>query len=155
MLSSSNNKLVLKIIFVALFLALLGELAYIFTTVNKKESSRLFVPAVATPTPTSFPIYLTSQYKGKITKLNLVNVDPAIKADKIVLSFVLEIDDEKKEDPKVFFYYRSELKHMKVTDPTGKVISYKDLKVGQTITLDQKYGQNENSYLSLTITVIN
>ena len=44
---------------------------------------------------------------------------------------------------------------MKVTDPIGKTISYKDIKVGQTITLDQKYGQNENSYLSLTITVIN
>lgn len=151
---SLNNKLVLRIILIVLFLALFGELAYIFTTLNKKDLPNVFAPAVATPTPTSVPIIITSEYRGKITKLDVFNVNPALKANKTVFSFTLAFDNEEQKDPGIFFFYKNELDRIKVTDPTGKIISYKDLKVGQTITIDQKYSQNENLYLSSEIVVV-
>lgn len=151
---SSNNKLTLKIIFVVLFLALFGEMAYIFTTLNKKDLPRVFVPTTDTPTPTSVPIIITSEYRGKITKLDVFNVNSALKANKIVFSFTLAFDNEEQKDPGIFFFYKNELDRIKVTDPVGKIISYKDLKVGQIITVNQKYNQNENLYLSSEIVVV-
>lgn len=56
MLPPSNNKLVLKIIFVVLFLALLGELGYVFMTINKKNIISFAVP---TSTP-SKKTYITN-----------------------------------------------------------------------------------------------
>ena len=153
----SNNKLVLKIMFVVLFLALLGELGYVFMNLNKKNSLiplNTVIPTIPTPTPTFIPIIITSGYRGKITKLDVFNINPALKANKVAFSFTLAVDNEENKDPLIFFFYKNELTHMKVTDSTGKIISYKDMKVGQTITIDQKYSQNEQKYLSSEIVVL-
>ena len=142
----SNNKLVLKIMFVVLFLALLGELGYIFVTTNKKSTTTFVIPTsgpTIIPTKILIPVSASpsvktpiTEYQGKIAELNVIKVTPTPGANNIEFSFRLEVNDGKTKKPQIFFFDENELKLLKIIDSTGKAISYKDLKVGQNIRVN-------------------
>ena len=86
-------------------------------------------------------------YYGRVVKLNNLN-DKDIK-----FSFNLEVflgnGAIKEDDP--FTFNIEELKYIKVVDSKGSVVSYKDIKVGQYLTVIQKSRLPDPPHFSINI----
>lgn len=152
---TSNGNLGLKIMFVVLFLVLVGELVYFFYIVPNKKIATNVVPTILptrvptltptliplTPTNPPTPVSLTAfpakqEFQGKIIELDVFKVAQTSESG-IGFSFKLEVNKE----PIVFFFDKNKLSYIKVIDPSGKIISYKDLKIGQNIRLNNNLGK--------------
>lgn len=125
---------IMKITFVVLLLILIGGLGYIITTSNKKPVTKI-IPTL-TPTPS---IAQLQEFQGKIIELKTIKVSLAKEVNKIEFSFKLETNEKGVKKTQVIFFNKQELETLKVIDSSEKIISYKDLKVGQNIKFDQRY----------------
>jgi hypothetical protein len=100
------------------------------------------------------------EFEGIITTINSIKIinsptSSESSENKIEFSFNLESGDtEWAKQSKIFFFNKTELNTMKVFDTTGKIISYKDLKVDQTIKIIQKYGLVEPPHVNIEIHVL-
>ncbi|MEK7597232.1 MAG: hypothetical protein AAB441_01145 [Patescibacteria group bacterium] len=135
---NSNINSILKIAFVILLLVLIGELTYFFYIIPNKKPTTKVIPTFA-PTKAPTPILITNkpvitllpEYQGRITELDIFK---AISSSEAKIKFSFKLEEVK--IPSVFFFDKNELENLKVIDSTGKIISYKDLKVGQNIRFD-------------------
>jgi len=179
---SSNNNLPLKILFVILFLALIGELGYIFMTVNKKNISILIAP---TPTPTIVSTSKNVQnqddssadinnflvvYYDIFEEKNIDNLHSTIELEGEIAGFQeLSINDNLlqkmiKEKNKKGLYqlsiYNSNNNDtvLNISNSKTKDISFKDLKIGQRVRIiikEDKEKLTERVYMSsITIAVL-
>lgn len=87
--------------------------------------------------------------QGKITATDILPPPPQVNPINY-FSFKLQTDKEVLN----FLFLESELKNIKMVDLLGKTISYKDLKVGQNISVIQKYNPTDSSYFEGEIKIL-
>lgn len=166
---SSNNNLTLKIIFVILFLVLLGELGYVFVTVNKKNIATRVVP-------TSINTQNLDYLKPKVYEVLLVYFDNYQKKTIDILHSITEIegviagfeevnnseqsvqkeikDKNKKGLYQLFFYKDNNNIEVHFSSSKAKNIYFKDLKIGQKVKIIIQEDFTKRIYKSINITVL-
>ncbi|MEK7597614.1 MAG: hypothetical protein AAB441_03125 [Patescibacteria group bacterium] len=155
---NSNINSILKIAFVILLLALIGELTYFFYIVPNKKIATKVIPTLAptlAPTPVSFtPSPIKQEFQGKIVEVNTVKVAITPEVSK---EFYLKVERDVKgvKDLFVISFDNNILSKTKVIDSEGKIISYKDLKIDQIIKIISIYDFKADLYKGFEITVLN
>ncbi|MEK7597227.1 MAG: hypothetical protein AAB441_01120 [Patescibacteria group bacterium] len=161
-----DNSPKMKIIFVILLLALIGELTYFFYIApNKKPSTKVapaFAPTLIPPTPaeTLTPISPTifptkQEFTGKI--IGFENITEELNPKEYKANFFLHLlrDDEKSKIKLLLNFDKNELSNFIVKDFTGKTISYKNLKIDKNIKISGTYDLNNRIYSNYEITILN
>jgi len=182
----------MKIIFIILFLVLLGELGYVFMTVNKKNPTSFIVPTptlnsrfestkpkidfnscidmlsnyyrsdIATLSTTNYYLenniantsYVVTELQGEI-----ISFDKAAsrKVEKnYIQEFYIKLErdvDGKKETFDIIFN-SDLLQKTKVEDFSGKIISHKELKIGQTLKVIKTYDLKKNILSDINIRIL-
>lgn len=146
----------MKIIFVVLFLLLIGELVYFFYIIPNKKISINKVAPTLTPTlapePTKAPTPVSAttlptkvEFQGKVIEVN----------EEFTIKVQGTINESKKQFDIIFD--QELLSKTKITDLKGKTISYKELKIGQRVKVVEVYNFKEKFYLNsiYEITILN
>lgn len=139
---TSNVNLGLKILFVILLLVLVGEIAYGVMNSRKKNSSQ---PVISNNklnklTPALInnkeDINRMLEFKGEIISFENETGAYFPLSHKTEWFLYLDIDTKDSKVKRLFSFDQNDLDSIKVTDSTGNVISYKELKIGQNILLN-------------------
>ena len=168
---SDNSNIInsiLRITFAILFLVLIAELTYFFYIVpNKKVATNI----ISTPAPTLIPtptviakktptpsIALIQEFRGKIVKISLGELETLPGDYKSVLRLSIEGQKDKNTITRIFdFAFSNEyLNKIKVIDLSDKPVSYNELKIGQNIKINfTQKNVKENISPNFEITILN
>lgn len=119
----SENKVnsLLITIFVVLIVIVSGLIGY-YLYISKSKESTTNAQKTVSPSFSPAPVYV-----GIIMDLDV------IKQDNIAFSYVIDAGDGKNIESHFFYFAEHELSNMKVTDSSGKPLTYKDLQTKQRV----------------------
>lgn len=146
-MQSSNNDLILKIIFVILAFIFIGELFFIIQ--DKKKFTNPITPIpykkfITNVTPSIDPnsntdTTLLIDYKAKIIELNIFDIIPTPGAYNIELSIKLIVNEI--NEIRTLYFDKDGISHITVSNSLNNTISYKDLKKGDSIRVVMIYDE--------------
>ncbi|EKE14188.1 MAG: hypothetical protein ACD_12C00636G0003 [uncultured bacterium] len=153
---------IMKITFVLLLLVLIGGLGYIIKSSNKKPATKI------TPTLTPSPVIITEkdptppiahiqEFTGEILEIRSTNIESLF--DGYNPEFIMSIKKTSNivKGPLMINYAfdKKDLEKIQVKDSSGKIISYRDLIVGQNVKIVEVYDLKEKIYSVYEITILN